>query len=205
MSIIFYSMMSCPFCVKAQKLLQNEIENGEIIVKDAKDCKSGATGFPHFESASDKTKTHTGLPKSKDFLYKKLEIVTEKYGQPMKSHGHPMQPHGQPPHGQPMKSHGHPMKSHGHPMQPHGHPMQPHGHPMQPHGHPPHGHHVMSKPLPKRRPLPPPAPVHHLMPKPGVQPPNPPMFAFPAPPPKYAPYPLRPRLERVTWYEAGVL
>ena len=203
MSIIFYSMMSCPFCVKAQKLLQNEIENGEIIVKDAKDCKSGATGFPHFESASDKTKTHTGLPKSKDFLYEKLEIVTEKYGQPMKSHGHPMQPHGHPmqPHGQP--PHGHPMKPHGQPMQPHGQP--PHGQP--PHGHPmkPHGHHVMSKPLPKRRPLPPPAPVHHLMPKPGVQPPNPPMFAFPAPPPKYAPYPLRPRLERVTWYEAGVL
>ena len=79
MSIIFYSMGSrCGFCVKAEALLKQQIESGDVVKKSASEAGKKFSGFPAFEST--KTgKTHTGLPKSYEQLAKKLGH-TEHYG-----------------------------------------------------------------------------------------------------------------------------
>ena len=73
MTIIFYSMgKKCGFCVKAEKLLENEINNGSIVVKPASASNGKFRGYPSFENPSNGL-THSGLPPSVDYLYNKLK------------------------------------------------------------------------------------------------------------------------------------
>ena len=74
MSIVFYSMGSrCGFCVRAEQMLKDQIESGEVVVLEASKANGKFTGFPSFENKSN-GKTHTGLPSSVVELYKKLGV-----------------------------------------------------------------------------------------------------------------------------------
>jgi glutaredoxin len=75
MSITFYSMPGCGFCVKAKNLFAAELASGEMIVLPSSQAPKGTTGFPTFTANG---MSHTGLPSSKAELYNKLG-VREKY------------------------------------------------------------------------------------------------------------------------------
>ena len=77
--IIFFSMGNrCGFCVKAEQLLKNEIDNGKIIKKSASEANGKFSGFPAFENTTN-GKTHMGCPSSVQDLYNKLQAVKENY------------------------------------------------------------------------------------------------------------------------------
>ena len=67
-------MEGCGFCRKAKELLKNQIESGEIVLKDADESGGKYQGFPAFESLKN-GKSHLGLPKSYNELLEKLEVV----------------------------------------------------------------------------------------------------------------------------------
>lgn len=72
-TITFYSMgNNCGFCVKAEKILKEQISEGTIIVKPASDANGQFSGFPSFES-SQSGKTHSGCPKSYEDLKQLLD------------------------------------------------------------------------------------------------------------------------------------
>lgn len=74
--ITFYSMNNCYYCKKAYELLKNEIKNGYIVVKTAKDAPDNFNAFPAF---SYNQKISIGLPKSFESLCSKLEYSPKKY------------------------------------------------------------------------------------------------------------------------------
>jgi glutaredoxin len=76
MSVTFYSMPGCGFCVKAKQMFAAELASGQMVEKPSSQAPQGTRGFPTF-TANDKT--HSGLPSSKDELYKKLGISKEGY------------------------------------------------------------------------------------------------------------------------------
>lgn len=67
MTIILYKMNGCGFCNKAEQELQNEIANGDVVVKSHTEAPSGITGFPHFENVQNK-KSHTGFAKKEKLM-----------------------------------------------------------------------------------------------------------------------------------------
>jgi hypothetical protein len=75
MSIYLYSMgNACGFCIKAEKLFEEELNSGEMVLKTSKD--KGAelfNGFPSFLNKKNGS-THSGLPSSKEQLYTKLGV-----------------------------------------------------------------------------------------------------------------------------------
>ena len=77
MTILLYVMDGCGYCDKAEKLLQNEINTGEIVKKNSKEAPQGLfNGFPGFLNTSNRL-THTGLPSNKDQLYSKLGLYND--------------------------------------------------------------------------------------------------------------------------------
>lgn len=70
--IIFYSMESCPFCVRSAEALKEEIKKGLVVVKDAKEAPPGVKGFPTFVHASS-GKTTSGAVKNFQELKQKLK------------------------------------------------------------------------------------------------------------------------------------
>jgi len=77
-TITFYSMgNNCGFCVKAEKLLKQQISEGTIIVKPASEANGKFSGFPSFES-SQSGKTHSGCPKSYEDLKQLLDHTENK-------------------------------------------------------------------------------------------------------------------------------
>lgn len=76
--ITFYSMGElCGFCVKAEKILKQQISEGTIIVKPASEANGKFSGFPSFES-SQSGKTHSGCPKSYEHLKQLLKHTENK-------------------------------------------------------------------------------------------------------------------------------
>jgi len=76
-SVIFYKMPNCGWCTKSQQLLQNEINNGRIIVKNYNEAPPNAKFFPYFTY---KNKSFSGYPGSKEKLYNHLNYkITENY------------------------------------------------------------------------------------------------------------------------------
>ena len=76
--LTFYSMKRCGYCQKAKKMFASELASGEMVQKDASDAPDGVRGFPTFKS--NKTgKMHSGLPKSKADLLKKLGHSKENF------------------------------------------------------------------------------------------------------------------------------
>jgi glutaredoxin len=71
MSIYFYNMPGCPYCVSAHELLADEIADGKIILKDSSETND-STAFPYFVY---KDKEYTGLPKSKENLFRELNYT----------------------------------------------------------------------------------------------------------------------------------
>jgi glutaredoxin len=69
MTILFYSMQGCGYCTKAKQMFAEELASGEMIEKPAHEAGDGVNGFPHFKSEYGE---HTGLPRSKEALYAKL-------------------------------------------------------------------------------------------------------------------------------------
>lgn len=76
MPIIFYNMSGCGYCVKAKKMFSEELKNGSMVLKPASEAPKGVRGFPTFVYNG---KTQSGLPSSKDILYKKLGYINEGY------------------------------------------------------------------------------------------------------------------------------
>ena len=77
-TITFYSMgNNCGFCVKAEKILKQQISEGTIIVKPASDANGQFTGFPSFVS-SQSGKTHSGCPQSFKHLKQLLDHTENK-------------------------------------------------------------------------------------------------------------------------------
>ena len=67
----------CPFCVKAEELLAEEIESGFFLLKDAEKAGGRSQGFPYFEGENGEK--FTGLPSSKEQLFKELGVESENY------------------------------------------------------------------------------------------------------------------------------
>ena len=63
---------NCGFCVKAEKILKQQISEGTIIVKPASDANGQFAGFPSFVS-SQSGKTHSGCPQSFKHLKQLLD------------------------------------------------------------------------------------------------------------------------------------
>jgi glutaredoxin len=80
-SIVFYKMPSCSFCNKAMKLLENEINNGIIIVKDFREAPKEANGFPYFLNLKN-NKSYSGLPRDVSDLYNNLGYNVEGFLNP---------------------------------------------------------------------------------------------------------------------------
>ena len=79
MSVTFYNMNGCGYCMKAKQMFAAEIESGEIIEKSSREAPPGTRGFPTFTANG---KSHSGLPASKAELYSKLGVSMEKYKAP---------------------------------------------------------------------------------------------------------------------------
>tara|TARA_Y100000389_G_scaffold90917_1_gene87507 strand:- start:785 stop:1540 length:756 start_codon:yes stop_codon:yes gene_type:complete len=67
----------CGFCVKAEKILKQQISEGIIIVKPASEANGKFSGFPSFES-SQSGKTHSGCPESYQHLIQLLDHIENK-------------------------------------------------------------------------------------------------------------------------------
>ena len=78
MSITFYSMKGCGFCVKSEKMFASELASGEIVKKDSSEANGKFRGFPTFVN-NENGLSHSGLPPSKSELYKKLGFEKENY------------------------------------------------------------------------------------------------------------------------------
>ena len=78
MKYTLYSMgEKCPFCVKAEELFAEEIESGFFLLKDAEKAGGRSQGFPYFEGENGEK--FTGLPSSKEQLFKELGVESENY------------------------------------------------------------------------------------------------------------------------------
>ncbi len=73
MSIIFYEMPGCYYCVKSKDLFKDEITKGMIVVKPSSQAPPGVSGFPFFVNPQNGI-THTGFPGDKSTLYNKLQV-----------------------------------------------------------------------------------------------------------------------------------
>lgn len=80
-SLVFYKMPSCAFCNKAMKLLENEINNGVIIVKDFREAPQEAHAFPYFLNLKN-NKSYSGLPRDISDLYNNLGYNVEGFKNP---------------------------------------------------------------------------------------------------------------------------
>ena len=78
MSITFYSMKGCGFCVKAEKMFASELASGEMVKKDSSEASGKFRGFPTFVN-NENGLSHSGLPPSKHELYKKLGLENENH------------------------------------------------------------------------------------------------------------------------------
>jgi len=73
MSITFYSMKECYFCLTAEKILNQQIQSGIIVVQPASEANDKFVGFPSFENHQN-GKTHSGCPTSYDDLKQLLDF-----------------------------------------------------------------------------------------------------------------------------------
>ena len=67
--INFYYMNGCGYCKKAKHMLENDISNKNIVIKETSDAPKGVRGFPHFTY---KDKSFSGAPPSKEKLFDEL-------------------------------------------------------------------------------------------------------------------------------------
>lgn len=88
MSVTFYTMPGCGFCVKAKEMFAAELASGEMVEKPSSQAPQDIKGFPTFTANGN---THSGLPKNKTELYKKLGISKEGY------HDYRIRDHGKEP------------------------------------------------------------------------------------------------------------
>lgn len=72
--IIFYTMNGCGYCDKASDLFSQEIRDRCVLRVNAKYAPTNVKGFPTFELNS---KLYTGLPDSKNELYKNLNCTRD--------------------------------------------------------------------------------------------------------------------------------
>jgi glutaredoxin len=62
MTITFYNMKGCGYCMKAEEMFKNQLSSGEMIKRPSTEAPKGTTGFPSFVNNSN-CKEYTGLPK----------------------------------------------------------------------------------------------------------------------------------------------
>ena len=74
--IMFYSMMTCPYCRQAQTMLDEHIRKGIIMVIPHTEAPKDVTSFPYF---SWNNKNEYGLPKSPETLFEKLGYKQENF------------------------------------------------------------------------------------------------------------------------------
>jgi len=74
--IMFYSMMTCPYCKQAQTMLDEYIRKGIIMVIPHTEAPKDVTSFPYF---SWNNKNEYGLPKSSEALFEKLGYKQENF------------------------------------------------------------------------------------------------------------------------------
>ena len=85
MTVIFYEMTGCGFCVKSKEALANEINSGLVQVKPASEAGGKFNGFPAFENTLN-GKVHLGAVNSYAELAEKLDISLEHFQMMLTTH-----------------------------------------------------------------------------------------------------------------------